>query len=161
MGDGGPLLAIAVGAIGAAQLAKAIATPLPKFEKGTQSSPEGWAITDEKGAEMYVEPGGKTYLGQNKGPVMRYLKKGTKIIPANEVNESMNAAMMAATARQLQALSGYRNEGDGKKLDEIRDALEIQTRLTLAEMRKRKGNTRVVNQIDLGWAKYMQEKTFN
>lgn len=67
-----------IGAIGAAQLIRAIAAPLPKFEKGTESSPEGLAMTDEKGAEYYEEPSGKKYWGNNY-PTLRYLAAGTKI----------------------------------------------------------------------------------
>lgn len=71
----------AVAALGAAKLATAVATPLPGFEKGTDSSPEGWAWTDEKGPEGYISPSGKFSIGQNKGPKLRYLERGTKIIP--------------------------------------------------------------------------------
>ncbi len=155
-------LAAVVGALGAAQLAKAIATPLPKFEKGTDSAPGGWAITDEKGAEMYVEPGGKSYLGSNTGPVMRYLKPGTKIIPADEVNTAIQAEMMANTARRLQNIGGYeRQVASDKVLAEIKEAIVMQTDATLREMRRKGRGTRIVNEIDLGWAKYIQEKTFN
>jgi len=155
-------LAAVVGALGAAQLAKAIATPLPKFEKGTDSAPGGWAVTDEKGAEMYIEPGGKTYLGSNQGPVMRYLKPGTKIIPADEVNQHMQKAMMADTARMLMMASSYRKESESQAaLSEIKEAILLQTEATLREMKRQKKGTRVVNQIDLGWASYIQQKTFN
>jgi hypothetical protein len=76
-------LAALIGAIGAVQLAKAIATPLPKFKAGTKSSPEGWALTDEAGAEMYREPSGKTYVG-NDSATLRWLPRGTEIIPAGQ-----------------------------------------------------------------------------
>lgn len=164
LAQGGPFaiaLSVAVGALGAAQLARAIAAPLPKFEKGTDSAPGGYAITDEKGAEMYIEPGGKTYLGSDQGPVMRYLKPGTKVIPHNEVNQAMQAAMMANTARQLQAMNGYEKERESRVLDEIKEAIMMQTDATIREMRRSKKQTKLVNNIDLGWGSYIQQKTFN
>lgn len=156
------ILAASIGALGLAQLARAVATPLPKFAEGTESSPAGWAITDEKGAEMYIEPGGKTYMGSNAGPVMRYLKAGTKIVPADEVNQAMNQAMMAATARQLGIVAGYQKESDNEKaLHEIREAIMLQTDVTIREMKSQKKATKVINQIDMGWNSYIQQKTFN
>lgn len=101
-------LAVTVGIMGAAQLAKAIATPLPKYAKGTSSSKEGFAITDELGPELYKEPGGKTFLGSNDGPTLRYLKGGTKIIPHSEVNKMMFHSMLANTASDLDLLSKLR-----------------------------------------------------
>lgn len=92
---------IAFAALGAAQLAAAIATPVPQYFRGTSSAKEGWALTDEKGAELYIEPSGKTYLG-NDEPTYRYLKAGTKIIPHDEVNQVLYNAMIRDTGKSLQ-----------------------------------------------------------
>lgn len=93
-------IAAGVGALGAAQLAAAIAAPLPKFERGTEHAPGGWALTDEEGPEGYIEPGGKTYLGNTK-PTLRWLKPGTKIIPHDELNKAMFNDMIVNTAGML------------------------------------------------------------
>lgn len=61
-----PPLAIAIGILGAAEIAVIAATPIPEFAKGTKSSPEGWAMVGEKGKER------------------TYLEKGTKVIPADK-----------------------------------------------------------------------------
>jgi hypothetical protein len=92
--------AIAAGAIGAANLAKAIATPLPKFKDGTQSSPEGPALTDEEGPELYVKPSGEMFMG-NDQPTIRYLDRGTKIIPYDEVNQYLLNCMMKQTVYSI------------------------------------------------------------
>lgn len=153
----GPILAATVGILGAAQLARAIATPLPKYEKGTAHAKEGWAVTDEKGSELFIEPSGKTFLGSDAGPVTRYLKAGTKIIPANEVNQSLNNAMIRQTAMALQ--SADRNKRS--ELSEIKDAILSGTDATIRELKRNKKRTNITNIIDLGWNQSLRQKTFN
>lgn len=72
--------AAAAGVAGAAQLASAIATPLPQYYKGVKSSPETWAWVGERGTEGRINPDGSFELTPNK-PTLTYLKKGTEIIP--------------------------------------------------------------------------------
>ncbi len=55
---GFPFIA-AIGAIGALQLARAIATPIPKFEHGTNDAPGGLSLVGEKRSELVVTPDGK------------------------------------------------------------------------------------------------------
>ena len=62
-------LSILVGALGAIELTAVNATPIPKFEKGTKSAPEGMALVGEK------------------GPEMTYLPKGTKVLPADKTKK--------------------------------------------------------------------------
>lgn len=52
-------LAASVGVLGAAQLARVIATPLPKFEHGTMDAPGGLSLVSEKRRELVVTPEGK------------------------------------------------------------------------------------------------------
>lgn len=115
-------MAIAAGVIGGAELAKAASAPLPKFKDGTENSPEGWALTDEAGPEMYIEPSGKTYMGNNK-PTLRYLEKGTKIIPAEEVNKILLQSMMQNTIRMM----APQEEKASKKIDELKELVTWQT----------------------------------
>lgn len=70
-------LSIAVGLLGAAQLAAALSIPIPQFFKGTSSSPEGPALVGEKGWEL-LERAGK-FMFTNDGPQLTYLKGGTKV----------------------------------------------------------------------------------
>jgi hypothetical protein len=49
----------AIGTIGALQLARAIAAPLPKFEFGTDDAPGGLALVSEKRRELVITPDGR------------------------------------------------------------------------------------------------------
>jgi hypothetical protein len=58
---------------------------VPAFEKGTDYAPEGWAVVDEKGAEIRTDKRGNIKsLGSNKGARMVYNELGDKIIPAHK-----------------------------------------------------------------------------
>jgi tape measure domain-containing protein len=73
-------LMIAMGAIGALQLAMVASQQIPQFWKGTDNAPEGLAWTQERGAEVITDSKGnvKTY-GNNKGAQLTYLNKGDKV----------------------------------------------------------------------------------
>src|SRR5215217_3174108 len=73
-------LAILIGAIGAVQVATVLATPIPKYKDGTNSSAGGYALTDEEGPEGYITPSGDAFLGSDK-PNIKKLQAGTKVIP--------------------------------------------------------------------------------
>lgn len=76
----GEALAVVIGALGAAQLAVAIAAPIPKYAKGTGNHPGGAFIWGEKGSEMAIEPSGKTYMSPDHAS-LGMAPAGTKIIP--------------------------------------------------------------------------------
>lgn len=79
-----PGIAAAIGALGALQLATILATPLPKFAKGTTNSPEGFAHVGEEGTELRINPDGKMSLTPHKDTIT-YLEKGTKIVPHKQL----------------------------------------------------------------------------
>lgn len=78
-------------ASGAAALSSLLATPLPRFAKGTASAPEGPAIVGEKGAEIGIERGGKVKLFDK--PSVTYLQRGTKILPHDVTMDLVNATI--------------------------------------------------------------------
>jgi hypothetical protein len=92
-------LAAIMGALGAANLTRAIATPLPQFAKGTNSAPGGLAEVGEKGTELVIEPSGKKYLTPNKSTIMN-VKKGSKIIPHHELMNQVRLAAMVKLSGQ-------------------------------------------------------------
>lgn len=64
------------------------------YAKGTSSSghPEdGWAITSEKGRELIHEPGVGTYLSGSDGPELRYLRKGTSVLPNHHTEKLLKS----------------------------------------------------------------------
>jgi cbb3-type cytochrome oxidase subunit 3 len=78
-------LSIAIGVIGALQAGIVASQPKPQFYKGTDNSPEGWAWTQEKGAEVITDKNGKLKsTGSNKGAQMTYLNKGDKVFTAEK-----------------------------------------------------------------------------
>lgn len=81
-------LSIAVGAIGAAQLAYAISQPIPKFAKGTSSSPEGLAYVGEQGSELIISPTGDVSLTPDR-TTLTYLEKGSKVYTASQTREML------------------------------------------------------------------------
>jgi hypothetical protein len=78
-------LSIAIGVIGALQAGIVASQPTPQFYKGTDNAPEGWAWTQEKGAEVITDKNGKLKsTGSNKGAQMTYLNKGDKVFTAEK-----------------------------------------------------------------------------
>lgn len=147
---GMPFAAIAA-AIGAVQIAAVLAKPLPRFEKGTTSAPEGYAITDEKGPEMYIEPGGKTYMGSDKGPTLRYLKKGTQVIPHDQVNQLM---LQSVVSNGIGANSN--NDNTAKEIRGLKEVMYWQTgKLSEVYKKQRPNNVKVV--ITSDWNTYIQQ----
>lgn len=73
-----------IGAIGAAQIAAIIATPIPKYATGTTDHPGGLAITGDGGRkEAIMTPDGRISISPAKATVMD-LPKGTIVHPDAE-----------------------------------------------------------------------------
>lgn len=70
--------------IGLAAL-QAAAIAIPAFEHGTQHAPGGLSRVSEKGRELVIEPGGKSYLTPQTESIID-LKRGSKVIPAHQVS---------------------------------------------------------------------------
>ena len=87
-------LSIAIGVIGAAQLALTASREIPQFWKGTDNAPEGWAWTQERGAEIIADSKGniKDY-GSNDGPKLTYLNKGDKVLTAEKTKNYLNSIL--------------------------------------------------------------------
>jgi hypothetical protein len=67
------------------QLAIASSKPIPSYWTGTDNASEGFANVDELGAEIHTDKHGRIKdFGSNKGPRVKYLNEGDKIIPAHK-----------------------------------------------------------------------------
>ena len=76
---------IGFGITGGVQLAKVLATPLPQYASGIESTPtDSFAIVGEKGTELITEKSGKQYLTPS-SDTLTYLPKGTKVTPHHEL----------------------------------------------------------------------------
>lgn len=77
---GAPMAAL-IGALGAVQLATAIATPIPKYAKGTDNHPGGMAVVGDGGKqEAIITPTGKTFITPSI-PTLVDLPSGSKVVP--------------------------------------------------------------------------------
>lgn len=82
-------MAAVAGAIGAMQLATIIATPLPKYAKGTKSHKGGPAVVGDGGEPELVTFGGKSWITPDT-PTIVDLPAGAAVIPhINGVDESL------------------------------------------------------------------------
>lgn len=77
------IIAGAVAAAGALQIAAVLSKPIPKFAQGTEDAPGGLAIINEEGPELIVHKG-KGYIAGSDGPTMAYIPKHAQIKTADE-----------------------------------------------------------------------------
>jgi len=101
-------LAATYATIGAAQLAAVLATPIPKYEKGTKGKPHkgGPALVGEKRAEVIQEPGMNPYVIDK--PTILNLKKGTEVIPSiDEYQQLQRAAILASLDLEANKAKSY------------------------------------------------------
>ena len=151
-------LAIAVGIIGAAQIALISSQPVPQFYKGTDNAPEGWALTQERGAEVITDKKGNVKtLGNNKGAQMTYLNKGDKVYKSHDdyINKqlSKNGIQEMGSYLNLQPKVEVNNSFDmeGMKQEFSKLAKVISNKegvnISIDEngFNKRKGNTSYIN----------------
>jgi hypothetical protein len=88
-------------AIGAAQLATLLATPLPKYGKGRRGGKAEWALTGESGTEVIEQPDGRKYLVDR--PTVTFLHENAKVIPNHELNDQ---AIRAAALSSMHVFPG-------------------------------------------------------
>jgi TP901 family phage tail tape measure protein len=90
LGPPGVILAIAIGAIGAAQLALVASKKTPQFAKGTTNAPEGQAIVGEKGREIVWDKRSNTTYVTPDAPTLTYLSKGSVVIPNDQTERILS-----------------------------------------------------------------------
>lgn len=80
-------LSILAGAIGAAQLVRVLATPIPRYATGVKDFAGGYAILGDGGRhEVVVEPGKKPYLSGDSDE-LHHLAPGTDVYPSVQAYE--------------------------------------------------------------------------
>lgn len=117
--------AVAAGLIGAAQIARVIATPLPQYAKGRKGGKAEHAIVGEIGQEAIVTTDGKVTLTPST-PSLAYIPQGADVIPHNELIK--NSAYVALARQgtvttdklQMALIDEFeRNTNEIKELKEI------------------------------------------
>lgn len=100
--------------LGAIQLATAIATPIPKYAKGTDNHFGGLALVGEERAEVITEPNKTPYIVNS--PSVLDLPKGTKVTPSlEEYDRMMNHSLMDSIKLNQLSIDNY-NQIENKEL---------------------------------------------
>lgn len=109
-------IAAAIGAIGALQLARAIAAPLPQFEHGTTDAPGGLALVSEKRPELVITPQGQV-MQTPAVPTVMNIPKHSIVLP------DARAALESGLAVNRQGRLVQQDNGDikevGRKIDTL------------------------------------------
>lgn len=133
--------AIGAGVIGAAELAIAIATPIPHFEHGTLDAPGGESLVGEKRSELIVHPDGSMEVTPNVPTVMN-IPAHSMVFP--DARAAMEAGIGGGLPAMIQAsfdVSGLRS--DIKQLIKVVDSKEaVQFKKGKNGWEKIKGNGR-------------------
>lgn len=114
-------LAATVGALGAAQLARVIATPLPRFAHGTEDAPGGLSVVGDAGkTELVKEPSGKIWQTPNVPTVMNVPKHSIVYPDARVMLES--GLVVNRQGRLVEA--GRDNSKIEQKLDKLTQVIK-------------------------------------
>ena len=118
-------LAAAAGLVGASQLAKAIATPLPQYAKGRDGGGAEMAIVGEAGTELLIKRDGTANLTPNRATIT-HLEAGEKVIPHNKLMQMIhNSAMVNLSDTKAITANDYANayiqalEKNSGKIDKL------------------------------------------
>lgn len=105
-GPAGIALAAVVGAIGAVQLARAIAQPIPKYAQGTDNHPGGLAIVGDGGkSETVVLPDGSLYRTPSKDTLVN-MPAGSQVIP-DYIGKPQNLALIQPVDNTDRLMAGF------------------------------------------------------
>ena len=110
-------IAASVGIAGAAQLARAIAAPLPQYAQGTQDHKGGMAVVGDGGRKEVVQtPDGKTYLTPDKSTIVD-LPQHTKVFKDVNTYLYQNPKSRKYNSTSTGAIVDF--EETNKKLDSL------------------------------------------
>jgi hypothetical protein len=150
-------LAAVVGAIGAAQIARVIAQPIPHYSRGVDSHPGGPAIVGEVGQELVRTPSGKEFLTPGSATLMN-LERGSKVIPHDKLNSILHQRMMQSTLAMMG--SPVREDSTAKELKELKGMVAWQTEELKKAYGKQKSRTVINNRIDTNWGSYLEKNVY-
>jgi hypothetical protein len=130
-----PLAAVVAG-IGALQLARSIAAPLPQYYKGRKGGPAEFAITGERGRERIEHPDGTHYHTPD-APTLTWLPAGANVITHDEVMADARANTVRSTggedaqSQYMAAMTArYYEKGFDKVVEAINNKKEIHVKET-------------------------------
>lgn len=153
----GEIQAAIIAALGAAELAVALATPIPTYAEGTDHHPGGPAIYGEgKHAELVSEPGKRPYVVDK--ATLGILPVGTKVKPltGDYINEQMYGSMITSQAERLAIAEAVEN----KRSDTAWKIARWQTQELKEHLGGRKQAIHINNKLDMGFAAYINKQIF-
>ncbi len=121
------VLAALVAAAGAVQIAAVASKPIPSFAVGTDNSPEGLAIVNELGPEIIVDKSGKARMIGTDGPTLTYLKKGSRVITADETAKHLDYLNMENESGILRNGVNIVRETARVNMDQVTEAIHQST----------------------------------
>lgn len=155
-------LAVSVGILGGAELAAAIATPLPHYKEGIGMPgqgyhPGGGAVVGDGGEkELILEPGMPARWSANRA-TRESLLPYTKVIPSHKINEMIMSGMFV---NQQGALMNFEPIDNRKELQELKEAVIWSGKETKAAIKS--SRPRIVNKITVSasWQTYVHNAVF-
>lgn len=145
-------LAATIGALGAAQLARAIAAPLPAFEHGTEDAPGGLALVGEKRRELVITPDGKIIQTPSVPTVMNVPRHSIVLPDARTALES--GLSVNRHGRLIQGEIGTARVE--QKLDNIAKAIKNKPVLNMSADQ---GGLTAMWRYGANWIKYIEDQT--
>jgi hypothetical protein len=142
----GLALAAIAGAMGAVQLATIIATPLPKYAKGTDYHKGGPAIVGDGGVPEVISFGGNAWLTPDT-PTLVDLPKGASVIP--DVLKMNESEFIVAKPLMQGGKTAPKAYNDAKVLDRLD---------SLIHMKQREARSRRQSEVDSQLARYILSK---
>lgn len=145
---GNPFAIALIAALGAIELAIAIATPLPAYKDGGTVAKDGTILAGEAGRELMIGPDGSVSLTPNKATLLQ-AKAGTKIIPHDETMRRLAAGMIVGNAMQAEV-----------KDTAVQDAIMKAAGMTVKAIER--NNRKTVNKIiiDPRYAAYIGQQVY-
>lgn len=135
-----PMIA-ALGAMGAIQLATIIATPIPKYAKGTDSHKGGLAVVGDGGVPETIVINKGAYITPSV-PTLVDIPKGAKVIPY-----AVDMDRIKAHANDFDGLMAYRSENDLPPVSIVNDYSELEKKIGHLEKSQQIGFAKLAKAI--------------
>lgn len=135
-----PMIA-ALGAMGAIQLATIIATPIPKYAKGTDSHKGGLAVVGDGGVSETIVTDKGAYITPSV-PTLVDIPKGAKVIPY-----AVDMDRIKAHANDFDGLMAYRSENNLPPISIVNDYSELEKKIGHLEKSQQIGFAKLAKAI--------------
>lgn len=135
-----PMIA-ALGAMGAIQLATIIATPIPKYAKGTDSHKGGLAVVGDGGVSETIVTDKGAYITPSV-PTLVDISKGAKVIPY-----AVDMDRIKAHANDFDGLMAYRSENNLPPVSIVNDYSELEKKIGHLEKSQQIGFAKLAKAI--------------